>query len=223
MLGNNYTNNDLFLIKQSYSFVLALFTDMCRGNEKPFICHLVGTASILADNQASPVVIAVGLLHATYAQGVFSDGSTGITKNHQYIVKNKFGDEVEALLTEYTKFPWGETDIESLLVNHGTYSNLTKSLIFLRIANALEDHLDAGTCYNTKDMYRKKPQILFNISKLADRINKPSIGNQLLELYSKQKKLTIPHTLICTTAYSFNPKLSRSFMSWRSIIARIIS
>ena len=66
-----YSDDGLALIRRSYSLAAKLFTSQYRATEKPFVCHLVGTASIMAQLKASPVLVSVGLLHAAYQSGNF--------------------------------------------------------------------------------------------------------------------------------------------------------
>ena len=60
-----------------YRLAADLFSGQYRGSGKPFVAHLVGTASILAATKASATVVAAGLLHAAYDQGDFGLGLLG--------------------------------------------------------------------------------------------------------------------------------------------------
>lgn len=43
----NYSEQDLIFIHKAYNFATQLFTGFFRGSGKPFIAHLVDTASVL--------------------------------------------------------------------------------------------------------------------------------------------------------------------------------
>jgi hypothetical protein len=64
-----YSDTDLKSICNAYSFARKLFAGLVRGSGKPFMCHLVGTASILASLNAPIQVVTAGLLHASYIYG----------------------------------------------------------------------------------------------------------------------------------------------------------
>ena len=206
MIAAGYPESALLMIKQGYSLALRLFAARCRGNEKPFICHLVGTASILVACDAEPIIVAAGLLHAAYSQGDFADGGKKLSRHNRQRVAEAVGNEVETLVAEYTKFPWKEPVINSLLESQQTYNQLTQKLIFVRVANALEDHLDSGTRYNTKDKYRNKPEFLSDIAKLAQKIGQPRLSSELLKIFAVTEAAKIPDFLICNTANLFNTK-----------------
>jgi predicted HD phosphohydrolase len=58
-----YSEAALNYLCNIYDFALQIFTGRLRGSGKPFLSHLVGTASILATLDAPTRVVAAGLLH----------------------------------------------------------------------------------------------------------------------------------------------------------------
>ena len=56
-----YSNDRLALVRSGYDLALRLCTASFRGSGKPLLAHLVGTASILASVDQSPVVVTGGL------------------------------------------------------------------------------------------------------------------------------------------------------------------
>ena len=66
----SYSVEDLLLVDRSYRFAMRLFAGYYRPNNKPFIMHLVGVASILANVRQPPFMIAAGLLHSAYSLGL---------------------------------------------------------------------------------------------------------------------------------------------------------
>jgi hypothetical protein len=75
---------------------------LMRGSGKPFISHLVGTASIVAGlNQDAEVVVA-SLLHAVYQRRVPFPGADTLEARRKQI-ESLFGDRVEQLVYWYTE------------------------------------------------------------------------------------------------------------------------
>ena len=77
MLRAAYPETDVDRVRAAYEFALPLFAGAYRGSGKPFIAHLVGTASILVSIRARMPVVVAGLLHAVYASGEFGNGWRG--------------------------------------------------------------------------------------------------------------------------------------------------
>src|SRR5262249_37248363 len=99
--GLGHREQDLLRIRDCYRLALSLFPDRFRANGKPFIAHLVGTASILAAAGARPEIVAAGLLHAVYDNGDFPDSVGSATESHRRIVRAGAGPEIEALVDAY--------------------------------------------------------------------------------------------------------------------------
>jgi len=66
-----YARGELVWLRDCYEFATSLFTGHLRASGKPFLSHLVGTASTLAALGAPAVAVGAGLLHAAYSDGDF--------------------------------------------------------------------------------------------------------------------------------------------------------
>ncbi len=66
-----YTHSDVIWVRDAYELAATLFAGQYRGSGKPFVAHLVGTASILAAIDAPPSAVVAGLMHAVYTHGDF--------------------------------------------------------------------------------------------------------------------------------------------------------
>src|SRR5215469_10044102 len=58
-----YTAEDARRVHRAYGLAMQLFTGSYRGSGRPFLSHLVGTASVLASVRAPIEVVTAGLLH----------------------------------------------------------------------------------------------------------------------------------------------------------------
>src|SRR5690349_4857301 len=66
-----YGSESLARVRAAYEFAAELFAGRFRACGRPFLAHLVGTTSILAEIGAAEIIVVAGLLHAAYEQGDF--------------------------------------------------------------------------------------------------------------------------------------------------------
>lgn len=143
---------DRSLVDLGRAYELAI--DVCgahvRPNGKPFLCHLVGTASIVATWDAPDAEVACALLHSVYTHGSFAAAPPKMTREKQAIVRAAVGDEPEELIAAYTRLPWTRTSIDELGERADGIAGAERSSVRVRLANELEDHLDLGLRYAQK-------------------------------------------------------------------------
>lgn len=148
MHEHGYSEEALRLARRAYATASALFTARFRASEKPFLCHLVGTASILAQLEASPVQVAAGLLHAAYQSGDFGGiRRRGSTRRNRAFLRTRVGREVEDGVLRYGQMRWDPTSIARLAERIDALSAPERETVVLRLANELEDHLDLAMSY----------------------------------------------------------------------------
>lgn len=106
-----YLEADISYICDIYDSALQVFAGRFRGSGKPFLAHLVGTASILATLQASVNVVAAALLHAAYIDGEYGTDHRGMTDAKRDLVRCIVGIETEELIAGYTALKWNKQTI----------------------------------------------------------------------------------------------------------------
>ncbi len=141
---------DLRRIHAAYELAVSLFAGQLRPNHKPFLAHLVGTASILLAHAASADVAAAGLLHSAYSHGEFGDGSRGVKLFKQRSVRRAVGEECESLVADYATFPWNPAQFEELLAGPMLATTAIRDVILVRLADLLEEYLDEGLSYSPR-------------------------------------------------------------------------
>lgn len=140
MMEEGYAEEEIRTINKAYLFTINKVHLMYRGSGKPFICHLVGTASLMAACKQPIEVILAALMHALYQNRVPFEGHKDIEKRRE-IIKDKFGTESDRLIYEYTEFEMtGIKDINPMQVK------ADKHVLLMRIADELEDIVDYGLC-----------------------------------------------------------------------------
>lgn len=199
----NYPESDFMQLAKAYELAMELFTGRYRANGKPFLAHLVGTASILVAQSAPMQVAIAGLLHAAYAQGDFGHSQFGITTAKRKYVKRFVSREVENLITQYTLLPWKATTLVDLRQRLTSLSEIENQVILMRLANELEDYLDLGMLYCQKDNQVRKgidPQLMIELAQAFGYIN---LANHLEEVYEQTAVSQVPLSLCRTETVSF--------------------
>src|SRR5215468_4575510 len=140
-----YTAEDARRVHRAYGLAMQLFTGSYRGSGRPFLSHLVGTASVLASVRAPIEVVTAGLLHSAYSYGEFGNYWRGPDQAKRAQVVTAVGEEVEALVLGYTRLPWTVETIGALADTAA--SSKDSQILLIRLANEVDDHQDLGMLY----------------------------------------------------------------------------
>ncbi len=219
--NSGYNETDLICIHHGYQLAHRVFTGFFRGSGKPFICHLVGTASILAFVNAPIEIVAAGLLHAVYQFGDFGDGGRGISPKKQNKVKEAVGETSETYVAQYTALEWQKDNIINIHQNLAQLDEIQKKVLLMRLANELEDHLDGGVIYCSN--LQKRLDYLNSCGHLmiemAKELGYPQLARELERVFQETFSLKIPTALQNNTPYSYilatSSPLKRFIGQWR--------
>jgi HD domain len=166
-------------VRDCYEFATTLFAGHCRASGKPFLAHLVGTASILAALGAEPTTVAAGLLHAAYDQGDF-----GITRwrNRRARVRRAIGDATEALVWRYQELGWNDLAVTRMRAGLHKLTTIERTIVLMRLTNELDDNLDLEMryCHPAKDQHRKHRD---TILAMARALHQPALAHAFEEAY----------------------------------------
>lgn len=177
LAGAGWTDHDLVTIRTSYDLAASLFAGAERGSGKPFIDHLIGCASCALLGGAAPAVVAAAVLHAAYDQGDFGDGCTGATRAHRRRVQDAVGREVEALVHGYETFAWGPADAAAAGAALDRASVATRAVLLVRVANEIDDALDAGLVVSGKATSPTGRVPAGTVVGLAEQLGPPSFAD----------------------------------------------
>lgn len=111
-----------------------------RGSGKPFACHLIGVASLVAE--AVPhddTLVIAALLHALYQERV---SGADARESQRQAMRAAWGDEVEALLHAYQCAGLPQPDLAR--TGPEALTPLARRVRLLQLADQLEDGLDGG-------------------------------------------------------------------------------
>ena len=136
----HYRTQDLELIFHAHELATRIFSGSYRPTYKPFICHLVGTASILGKCGERRELIAAGLLHSAYSLGAFGDRTREVTKQKRRAVSQWVGVETEALVYQYSIADW--STFERFDGEVGNRQGIERELLALKLADLFDDISD---------------------------------------------------------------------------------
>jgi (p)ppGpp synthase/HD superfamily hydrolase len=141
----SYSEEDVVLVDRAYRIAMRLFAGHYRPNNKPFLIHLVGVASILVNARQSAAVIAAGLLHSAYL-GRGRKGSR-INRIHRKQIAESLGQKVEEIIYAYSNRNWSVHDFRDLGDDLPSLTIDDRQLYLIKLADIHEEFLDAGYLY----------------------------------------------------------------------------
>lgn len=129
-------------VRAAYELAADLHAAHFRPTGRPFICHTVGTASILAALGAAPEVVLCGLLHGVYDHGDFGDGTRGIEEWKRAVMREAVGSGVEERVAAFCALPWTAGDPDRVRSLCDGPDAPDRDTLLVRLANELEELLD---------------------------------------------------------------------------------
>ena len=66
-IGRGYSDDEVRALETACDLATLLFDGLYRPDGRPFLSHVIGTASVLARYDLQPVIVQSGLLHAAYS------------------------------------------------------------------------------------------------------------------------------------------------------------
>lgn len=133
-IDHGYSKTQRRRLGDAYVFAFRQVFPLARGSGKPFIAHLVGTASLVLESGCPEDWVLGGLFHALYQRRVPFEGHL-LPDDRRCVLKERFGNSVDDLVYRYTSFETENLrDFDSCKDGSGSSDVLT-----LRLADELED------------------------------------------------------------------------------------
>jgi (p)ppGpp synthase/HD superfamily hydrolase len=192
-----YAESDLEYVFEAHTLAARLFASAFRGCGKPFLAHLVGTASILASLRSAIEVVAAGLLHAAYTYGEFGTGVGGITPDKREGIRRVVGERAEELIARYTEFEWNERTIPAIHGRIDAMDPMEREVLLIRLANELEDHLDLGVLYLENAEHRREyiRSSLHLCVDMAQRLGLPPLARAFSRAFEEVLSSDVPASI----------------------------
>ncbi|WP_164513476.1 HD domain-containing protein [Thiosocius teredinicola] len=213
-----YSEASLGDTRRAYDLAIVLFSGRYRSNGKPFLAHLVGTASILAAHGAAPDVVVAGLLHACYMQGQFGDADIGVTSKRTELVRAYASASVDRLVQAYSRMPWNSETIDAMHSDPDALRSQDADIVLMRLANDLEDHLDLGMLFG-----RKASQAMPATVAIAKQLGCPDLADALTKAYAAERDAEIPEALRIDrkSSYTIRPRTRSRLNALRVLMKKV--
>jgi (p)ppGpp synthase/HD superfamily hydrolase len=176
-----WPDDDLRHVQAAYHLAMRVVAGHYRPNEKPFVAHLVGVASILASRGAPSTVVCAGLVHAVYNHGEFGDGSRGPSEDKKRQVRRAVGAASEELVARYTAFPWSLARLEALAARAADLPDVDAAVALMKLADTLEECHESGMHYAPQQSWpdASRGAWLDAAARLARALRHPSLAAEL--------------------------------------------
>ena len=192
-------------VRAAYELATELFAGRYRGSGKPFVAHLVGTASVLAQHGAPLDVVLAGLLHAAYHQGEFGSGRPGMTVSRRTRMRRALGAGAEELIARYTRYEWSRVP--------DRIAPDDRPVVLMRIANEVDECADRGLLYSGSGKRRSMAEHVARFTVAAKALGEAQLAEQLQAAFASNHgalpdelrgSLNGSYTITCRSAPRFS-------------------
>jgi len=132
-ISRGYSRDQCRVLADAYVFALRQVFTLARGSGKPFIAHLVGTASLVMESGCPDNWVIGALLHAIYQNRIHFEAGLA-PEERRSVVSDRFGTQVDELVLRYTSFESADLGAATC-----TAAPAQADLLTLRLADELED------------------------------------------------------------------------------------
>ena len=160
--SDDWSEADLTSVRQAYDLSQKLFSNAYRPTQKPFVCHLIGVASVLAHWKEPPAMVIAGLLHSSYLYGKFGDKGLGVTCAKREYLRDIMGDTIENLIHDYSS----SKDEDPL-------TSENRDFLVLSLADLYDELLDLGPVYAPVKVIKELSGGSADVIKAASRVIGP--------------------------------------------------
>jgi hypothetical protein len=200
LVALSWSDEDLRRTRAAYEFADRALIGMTRRSGKPFIAHLVGTASVVADVDGRPDVVLAALLHAAYTLGGTTLSSKAPSRS---TIRSLVGLATEALIFAYATSPWDADAFADASDNLAEFDRTRRDVLLLRLANEVDEHADFAIQYSDKGGFlRDSGDRLQPMAALADGLECPKLAATFRRLFDEQRGVSVPSVLRASTPIS---------------------
>lgn len=162
-----YASVELALIAKAYQIAHVLLDGGYRPCGRPFIAHLIGTASVLVRYSFRAELVAAGLLHATYTHGVPHADGFEAAIDAMCATLGGNGSAVERRVRAYTLNELNRTETSAGSDMLSTLSVLDAEISAIEAANELDMHLSGEFRYSGR-IGIVRPRVMQRVARVSD-------------------------------------------------------
>jgi hypothetical protein len=141
-------DDELLLVRRCYDFASLVYSGFYQADGKPFVCHAVGVAGILAHLNLPAEMVGAGLIHNAFGNADFGDTLSHIvTPERRRRVREAVGEPVATLAEQFREFRITPLTIDRLEQALPDMSPAHRHLLLMDLADHLEKYIDLGVLY----------------------------------------------------------------------------
>jgi len=187
-----YSSTDLNLIRDAYELAMASYSCRFSPSGRPFISHVVRTASILASFNLPVKVVAAGLLHNVYGTGDFGNGAGRISNANRQKISRALGHEVEEYISRFPSSYWGSPTIQLARSNPDQLPPIDRDLVLILLADHLEHLLDLDALYYVTAERRYYLENSRIAAEIAERLRMIALAAELKDAVREAESAEVP-------------------------------
>jgi GT2 family glycosyltransferase len=176
-----YRDRDLAIIADAYHLAHVLTAGGYRPCGRPFVNHLVGTASVLVRYDFNVETVAAGLMHAAYTHShPHPEGPRAAVRALAAMLGGE-GSPIERVVREYTRresawaaLPAADPDTESV----SNLPVLEAEILAIAAANEIDMHLSGEVRYSGRS-HALAPGIVRKIARVCDVLGANGLADTL--------------------------------------------
>jgi (p)ppGpp synthase/HD superfamily hydrolase len=201
---DGYERSEIQQVADAYRAMVWLSGARYRPSGKPFVDHLVGVASICARHRHDVPVMIAGLAHSIYREADFGSFWPRPGRRQQRMVRRRIGSEAEELVRAFSDTRWSQQSIQHMLGRAESLSSLERDVIYLRIANEMEEAVGLDLLYYAEQRRYEKEALLADCVDLANLLSLPALAQEVAETHRILSEIPHPGYLVVRKAYSFD-------------------
>lgn len=180
--------DDMVLVHRAYELLVTLYTGCFQGDGKPFVAHGVGTASVLAEIGQPAEVLAFGMLHNVYGNGVFDDRhGPGPTPKRRRLVREAIGERIESLIAAFPERRVIESRIDDIRASVPELDEDQRTTLLVDLAEHMEKYADLGALYygDSSWLTRQTDLVGTRLIALAGDLGEPELAEMLSDAFER--------------------------------------
>jgi NAD(P)-dependent dehydrogenase (short-subunit alcohol dehydrogenase family) len=171
---------------------------------------MVRTASVVASLNPEPDLVIAALVHSSYMEGNYGTLRAGMTEPKRKQMRSVIGSKAEEYVAAFTRLDWSPKNIRQIARDLPSLSDLDRKMVFLRLANELEEFLDYGIFYCSNAPLRLEGVRLLGstLVRMADELGYSQLASQLRCAFEEVQNSPVPLFLRNDKeiSYAINPR-----------------
>lgn len=220
-IERGYSRNELALIANAYHVAHVLVDGGYRPCGRPFIAHLVGTASVLVRYGFRAGTVAAGLLHAAYTHcPAHRDGPAGAVKAVGAALGGQ-GSALERRVRAYAMRETGRARDALLAAPVGDLGMFDAEILAIDAANEIDMHLSGEVRYSGRaDVMRDA--VLDRTVQVCERLGVPGLGSTLQSIRAPGAPPPVEFVTRITGSYRIGPDRRSAVPMVNNVVAQLL-